>query len=165
VLPSPFEPIQTCSSAFEPPAPHLRCQVERQRCPSLAQAARPTDKVCRERLGHKRACTCERLHKPSIEATGIKGAKRWLGRSSGTGSRTAKPAFADPGPELAPRHRPRPAQLGSARMVQSTRKHPARTCGACIPKSTRYTYSSCSRIILKVCRLISILKTAPNSQF
>ena len=35
----------------------------------------------------------------------------------------------------------------------------------CTPHSVRYIYSSCSRIILKGCRPITILKTAPNSQF
>ena len=60
---------------------------------------------------------------------------------------------------------PRPARLGSARVVLAAGRHPARTCGACIPQSTRYIYSSCSRIILKGFGLISILKTAPNSPF
>ena len=35
----------------------------------------------------------------------------------------------------------------------------------CIPNFARYTYSSCSRIILKRCRPITILKTAQNSPF
>jgi hypothetical protein len=37
--------------------------------------------------------------------------------------------------------------------------------GACVPKLKRYIYSSCSRIILKGCSSITILKTAPNSRF
>jgi hypothetical protein len=36
---------------------------------------------------------------------------------------------------------------------------------ACLPKSKRYIYRSCSRIILLGCSPITILKTAPNCQF
>jgi hypothetical protein len=112
---------------------------------------------------HARARTCERPHHAGIQANGGKG------RSAGLGARLiqarAQPSLHSQTQALSLRYviDSRPARLGNARMGLAAGQHPARTCGACIPKSERYIYSSCSRIILLGCSPITILKIAPNS--
>ena len=129
--PSSSKPIRAHPSPLQRPAPRLRCQAARQQCSCRSQQTQPANTVCRERLGHVAACACgvpylwgsvhvractrEGLYARGLvpvsartkraSKPGWKRAKRWLGCSSGTGPRPAKPAFADPSPELASSHR------------------------------------------------------------